>query len=93
MQQEAVNIGISLDSKSVEIIKKVDKIHRDSLINIGLALVEQTNYYKTIAGIKEPKSLEDVASLDVNNEDSKKKEEKAATVEAPKKASTSWDAF
>jgi len=98
---EAQNLGINLDSKSIEILKKVDSIHRDSLINVGLALVAKTGYYKTLAGISDVEDLEEVASLDVLDEDgdrpiSKKasKKAKAQEVEAPtKKPSTSWDTF
>jgi len=99
---EAQNLGINLDQKSIDILKKVDAIHRDSLINVGLALVSKTGYYKTLAGISDAEDLEEVASLDVldENEDGQavftKKSSKKSKVqeEAPtKKPSTSWDSF
>jgi len=92
---EAQNIGINLDEKSIEILKKVDKIHRDSLINVGLALVQKTGYYKTLAGISEAEELEDVASLDIIDEESDKPKSKVKNKvkDEVKKVSTSWDAF
>jgi len=98
---EAQNLSINLDSKSIDILKKVDSIHRDSLINVGLALVAKTGYYQTLAGISEAEDLEDVASLDILDDDeaptkTKKssKKAKAQEAEAPaKKPSTSWDSF
>jgi len=97
---EAQNLGINLDSKSIEILKKVDSIHRDSLINVGLALVAKTGYYKTLAGISDAEDLEEVASLDVLDEDGdrptksySKKENAKATEEPVKKQATSWDTF
>lgn len=93
---EAQNIGISLDSKSIEILKKVDAIHRDSLINVGLALVEKTGYYKTLAGINSGEDLEDVASLDVDEikfTNKKTAKKQIEVKETPKKPTTTWDSF
>jgi len=98
---EAQNLGINLDSKSIEILKKVDSIHRDSLINVGLALVSKTGYYKTLAGISETEDLDEVASLDViddidgsdSQKSSKKSKAKVDSAPAPKKPTTSWDSF
>ena len=64
-------VQVKLDEKSIQILKSVDTIHRDSLINIGLALVSKTGYYKTLTGKNEDAELEEVASLDVlDDEDS-----------------------
>jgi hypothetical protein len=94
---EAQNLRINLDGKSIEILKKVDSIHRDSLINVGLAIVTKTGYYKTLAGISEAevKELEDVASLDVLDGDGDKSSKKLKVEEQskkpPKKPVSSWD--
>jgi len=102
MADKAQNLGINLDQKSIDILKKVDSIHRDSLINVGLALVSKTGYYKTLAGLtntQDDEDLDEVASLDVLDEDgdkpiSKKTSKKTKEVEAPaKKPTTSWDSF
>lgn len=93
---DAQNIGISLDAKSIGILKQVDAIHRDSLINVGLALVEKTGYFKTLAGVNDTDDLDDVASLDVAVDETTKKATKKLAVEAkdaPKKQSQSWDNF
>jgi len=98
---EAQNLGINLDSKSIEILKKVESLHRDSLINVAIALVEKTGYYRTLTGKNSEADLEDVASLDVEDTDedgettkikpSKKGKTKKADV--PAKPSSSWDSF
>ncbi len=88
--QESKSIAINLDPKSLEILKKVDSIHRDSMINIGLALVEKTGYFKTLSGINASEILEDVASLDLGGETVNTAK---PAQEEVKKPSTSWDAF
>jgi len=96
---EAQNLGINLDSRSIEILKKVESLHRDSLINVAIALVEKTGYYKTLTGKNSEADLEDVTSLDIETEEdgettkikpSKKGKTKMADV--PAKPS-SWDSF
>lgn len=96
---EAQNLGINLDSKSIEILKKVESLHRDSLINVAIALVEKTGYYRTLTGKNTEADLEDVVSLDVEDTDEdsgttskSKKSSKKATPEK-KAPSTSWDSF
>ena len=96
---EAQNLGINLDTKSVEILKAVNSIHRDSLINVGLSLVSKTGYYKTLTG-KIPDNLEDVASLDIEEDEDGEttkikpsKKGKSKTADAPAKPSSSWDSF
>ena len=98
MEETSKQVNITLDDKSIEILKSVDSIHRDSIINIGLALVKKTGYYKTLAGVLDNDAdLEDVASLDIEDSEektTKKTKKKAdATEEKPKKATQSWDAF
>jgi hypothetical protein len=94
---EAQNLGINLDSKSIDILKKVDAIHRDSLINVGLQLVAKTGYFKTLAGLNNTEDLDDVASLDILEDGAsapKKASKKAVQEETkPKKPATTWDSF
>ena len=95
---EAQNLAINLDEASIDILRKVDKIHRDSLINVGLALVKQTGYYKTLAGTADVDDLDDVASLDIETDDEKpsktsKSQKKAKAEEKPSKPASSWDSF
>ena len=97
---EATNIGINLDESSIKILKKVDSIHRDSLINVGLALVAKTGYYKTLTGISDAEDLEDIASLDILDDEetptkkvSKAAKSKKAEPEVAKKPATTWDSF
>ena len=99
-KQEAKSLNISLDSKSIEILKGVDAIHRDSLINVGLALVEKTGYYKTLSGKNDTDILEDVVSLDaasLDGESSKDTSKDVKTIktkdEVPKTPATTWDSF
>lgn len=96
--EESKSVSINLDAKSIEVLRKVDAIHRDSVINIGLALVQKTGYYKTLAGISDKDSdLEDVASLDIEDEPGTTKTKTTKTSsqkeETPKKPAASWDAF
>ena len=96
---EAQNLAINLDEASIDILRKVNKIHRDSLINVGLALVKQTGYYKTLAGIAEAETLDDVASLDIEPSGNKEpKTSKASGLqkkvdEKPARPVTTWDSF
>lgn len=55
--------SVNFDKNSTEILKRIEPIHRESLINLGLALISKTGYYKTLTGdISE--TLENVTSLD-----------------------------
>lgn len=94
---DAQNVNISLDAKSIDILRKVDAIHRDSLINVGLALVEKTGYFKTLAGVNNTEDLDDVASLDVESVDNtgapKAVKKAEAVADAPKKPAQNWDSF
>jgi len=93
-------VEIALDDKSVDILKGVDDIHRNSIVNVGLALVSKTGYYKTLTGKTESDDLEDIASLDVEDEEgetqtkSSKTKKKVETKAAPKAGgNSSWDNF
>lgn len=90
---EAKVVQVTLDETSVKILTDVDKIHRDSIINVGLALVSKTGYYKTLQGKNESDELEDIASLDDVNEDSPKNIKKAKKNEKPRAATSTWDNF
>lgn len=90
-------VQINLDDKSIEILKGVNKIHRDSVISIGLALVEKTGFYRTLTGKNKSNELEDVASI--GSEDEEKQEVKVPNTTKttktiqPEKKSTTWDSF
>ena len=98
---ESQNIGIQLDKKSIDILKGVDALHRDSLINVGLALVEQTKYYKTLAGVEDPKDINSVADLGIVSKDKSpsgsneivNESTNVQTKQNKPKPSTSWDSF
>ena len=101
-KQEAKSLNINLDPKSIEILKGVDAIHRDSLINVGLALVEKTGYYKTLSGKNDTEILEEVVSLDVASLDGESSGTSVSSVsknvtstkeELPKTPATTWDSF
>jgi hypothetical protein len=87
-------VQVTLDDSSVAVLKGVDKIHRDSIINVGLALVSKTGYYKTLSGKQDSDDLDDTASLEVQGQESDKdtsSKKKETSKSKPK--STSWDAF
>ena len=100
---EAQNLGINLDAKSVQILKKIDASFRDTVVNIGLRMVENTELFNTLAGTSKDISVEDMVSLDqLDDEDDtpkvKKSSRKSSKVqeELPiKKApvSSGWDTF
>ena len=96
---EAQNLGINLDKKSVEILKKVDSTFRDTIVNIGLRMVENTELFLTLTGERKDTDINDMVSLDkISDEEdkpSKVKKGKAVAVEAApvKKPAQSWDSF
>ena len=81
-------VSIEFDQSSLDILKNVDGIHRNSLINVGLALVSKTGYYKTLAGIG-PELLEDVAGL--SDLDKVLEETQEETSKPKSKPNTNWD--
>jgi len=81
------SLPIEFDDKSIEILKNVDSIHRNSLVNIALAAISKTHYYQTLTG-NIPDDQETVASLDALDNLVEKKEVKEVA-----KASTTWDDF
>jgi len=88
----AKSASINFDDKSLEILKGVDSIHRDSLINVGLALVSKTGYYATLTG-QADSDLTKVASLEDLD---KVLEEEQQVEEVKTQAATTtsdWDDF
>lgn len=57
----AKSTSIELDDKSLEILKKVDGIHRNALINLGIHMISKTPYYKNLTG--EVENVLDVVGL------------------------------
>jgi len=88
-EETSASVSVIFDDKSLDILKKVDRLHRNSLINIGLALVSRTGYYKTLTGDL-PEDLENVVNL---SELDKVIKEKEAKDEPKAKAKTSGDMF
>jgi len=84
----AQEIKVTLDNKSIEILKKVDMIHRDTILNLGIALIEKTGLYKTLTNEKTSDKLDEIISLD--NLPTITKNEEKTKVESRTK---SWDDF
>lgn len=86
-------MDVQFDENSKTILKKVDVIHRDSLINVALAIVANTQYYKTLTGETTTKiaSVASLSSLDELEEEAKST--KPEVKPTPSKAVTSWDNF
>ena len=69
-------VKIKLDEKSLEILKEVDPIHRESIINFGIRLAANTEYFKILKGeIDSQVSLNETiekteTKSEVKNEDS-----------------------
>lgn len=89
-------VTIQLDDKSIEILKNVEEIHRTSLINVGLALVSKTGFYKTLCNKNESSNLDDILSLDVEQDKGSSTSGTSGSSKvnkAPEKKTTSWDSF
>lgn len=80
-------VKIRLDDKSVDILKEVEAIHRDSLINFAIRLLENHPHYKIIKG--EIESIEEVSNLDVINE-TKVEEKQTEKIEEPDATFDEW---
>jgi len=46
----AKSTNIELDDRSLGVLKNVDGIHRNSLINLGIIMISKTPYYKSLIG-------------------------------------------
>lgn len=90
--------SVNFDKNSVEILKKVESIHRESLVNLGIALISKTNYYKTLIG-EIPEDINKVVSLEsledeLNGDKSNSNQSNSKSAESESKPSTSsWDDF
>ena len=80
---------IQFDDKSIEILKQVDGVHRHSLVNVALAMISKTGYYKTLTGVVGT-DIDDIVGLESHDQDNVK-----VTKDEPKQETkaTSWDSF
>ena len=97
-QTQQTDVSISLDSNSIEILQKVDKLHRTSLINLGISLISKTGYYKTLSGEDKQLKLDEITSLDsINevdvNETPNQNQGNKPTTQTPAAQTSSWDNF
>ena len=89
----AKQVNVNFDDNSQGILKDVDAIHRDSLINVGLALVSKTEYYRTLTGATS-EALTKVASLSSLDElEAELEETVTASKPAPANGASDWDDF
>jgi len=65
-------VKIKLDDKSLEILKEIDTIHRESIINFGIRLASQTEYFKILKG--EIEKVEDIVSINEEKKEETKEE-------------------
>jgi len=63
-------VKIRLDEKSIEILNEIDSIHRESIVNFGIRLASETDYFKILKG--ETESAENLVQI---NEETHKKQE------------------
>jgi len=71
-------VKIRLDNKSLEILKDIDSIHRESIINFGIRLASQTEYFKILKGeIEEAENL--VAINEKENFENKQETKETST--------------
>jgi hypothetical protein len=62
IKDENKSVSVKFDKYSKEILKRVDPIHRESMINLGLALVSKTGYFQTLCGVVS-EELTDIANI------------------------------
>jgi len=102
--EESKEINIPLDDESIEILKKVPVIHRNSIINVAIRLVAKTDMYKELNTDKdvqvEPSTAADLGNTDADNVKASdgvsnaKVTNKVAVAKAePAKKVSSWDDF
>jgi len=94
---ESKEISIEFDKNSLRVLKEVDKIHRTSLINLGIAMIEKTPYYQTLTGNADS-NIANIASLSQLGEETEVKEtttipQKQTKTESTPKKTTTWDDF
>lgn len=91
---ENKRIEIELDPKSIELLKNVEPMYRDSVINLGIKMIAKTPYYKTLTG--EEMDINTMTSLDTMpsgplKRDMNVTEDKPKS--KPKAKKSSWDDF
>jgi len=98
MQTETKEITIKLDGNSIDVLKQVDSMYRESIINIGIRMISLTPYYKFLSGKDDVADINALTSLDTNcNTNALLASEKSQEVvnEAPsklkRKTKSSWD--
>lgn len=78
------NTSVELDDRSLEILKKVDSVHRNSIVNLGIHMISKTPYYKGLT--EDVDVFEDVVDLNkIQIEEVDKKDLKSKETETPKK--------
>ena len=60
-------VKIKLDDTSLEILKEVDSIHRESVINFGIRLASQTDYFKILKGEVEANELISITNIKIDS--------------------------
>ena len=70
-------VKLKLDDKSIEILSEIDNIHRESIINFGIRLASQTEYFKVLKGDDDVEVLNEISSE--TKEEVKQVEETAPT--------------
>jgi hypothetical protein len=66
-------VKIKLDDKSLEILKEIDPIHRESVINFGIRLASQTEYFKILKG--EVEEAENIVAINEERKTNSKEKE------------------
>jgi len=66
-------VKIRLDDKSIEILNEINPIHRESIVNFGIRLASETDYFKILKGVENAENLVSI------NEEKPKKEFKKET--------------
>jgi hypothetical protein len=79
MEKETKEIKVVFDNLSLDILRKVDTIHRQSMINYAIRLVDETDVFKILSGEKDVEVSIDNKTKDV--------EETVETVEETKQES------
>jgi len=68
----AKSTNVELDDKSLEVLKKVDGVHRNSLINLGISMISKTSYYKGLTGdVEDAMAVVSLNSLDEESSENK----------------------
>jgi len=88
-------VNIEFDENSLKILKDVDSIHRHSLVNLGLAMIAKTPYYKTLTGdissdVLNTVTLNELDTVNTNVGTTDNMGTPTLT-KSPKKPAISWD--